>query len=484
MTRSLAVAAALLLLIAAPARAADNTTGSFAGGQLTVAMSGSAQFADVTCSGLDTKVNNNPVTPATACTAIQTIVVNGTANPDSIDLSHVTTADFPNITGTTVNAGDGSDAITGSPYPDNIQAGPSTPVPGGIQNVTPGAGNDTINAVDRTQVILRLTGSGTTLTNSDYNDSGEGHDTITGASLFRLDATDAGVTLDASAVTLPVTVNGGTGADHITTGSGADSMSGQPGDDTLDGGPGTDTMSTIAGAGDVTVGATSITSAHGTDTFTSIEKLAITGNLAANHYDWTAYPGQVQLFLEQGGNDVVRGGPGNDDITLSGGSDDVDGGGGDDGIAIGPGDNDTIKGGEGTDLLVITAQQLAGTTRFAGSTLTEPATTTTLDSIERLSLSGSRRRRPLRPPPVPRQDDDRRGRRRRRPADRREHRHPQRRQRERLPERRRRGRHHQRPGRRGLDRPRPARHERRVGPGHRRRRRSLPARGRGPAGPR
>src|SRR4051812_464868 len=106
MTRAIAVAAALLLVIAAPARADDPT---FGGGTtaLTVTMHG--QFATVSlgCNGSGHVTWNSggtEISPVVACSLLETITITGTQFADAVDLHLVATSgQFGAMQSTTFN---------------------------------------------------------------------------------------------------------------------------------------------------------------------------------------------------------------------------------------------------------------------------------------------------------------------------------------------------------------------------------------------
>ena len=139
--------------------------------------------------------------------------------------------------------------------------------------------------------------------------------------------------LDARAVGLNVTFNGGDDNDTFLGGSGNDRVDGGSGDDSLSGGGGNDSISGGAGddrvggdAGDdVLVGGTGNNSLHGG---------------SAN--DTLLGDAGRDTLIGDSGNDIIDGGDDNDNLQGSDGNDSLRGGNG----------NDTIFGGMGNDLLL------------------------------------------------------------------------------------------------------------------------------------
>ena len=131
-----------------------------------------------------------------------------------------------------------------------------------------------------------------------------------------------GDTLDASALSVGVTLVGGAGNDTLTGGSGDDVLAGGGGTDVIDGGEGNDTNS-FQGIG---VGVTATVAADGTgtasygavnETFTGIENL--TGS--ENNDILTATGAAANILRGEGGDDVLAGGGGTDVIDGGEGND-------------------------------------------------------------------------------------------------------------------------------------------------------------------
>jgi uncharacterized delta-60 repeat protein len=125
--------------------------------------------------------------------------------------------------------------------------------------------------------------------------------------------------IDASAMSIPVTLRGGPGSDTLTGGSGNDSLRGGNSNDSLVGGPGNDTIrgrtenDTIdGGSGDDLLyggeGDDSILGADGADT--------LYGRAGSDHLD--GGPGNDAFFTDDGNTDTVFGGGGSDTAHADG----------------------------------------------------------------------------------------------------------------------------------------------------------------------
>jgi Ca2+-binding RTX toxin-like protein len=182
-----------------------------------------------------------------------------------------------------------------------------------FENLTSGAGNDTLTGTSGVNII----------------NGGSGNDVIDG-----LGGGD--------------TVHGDDGNDVLTSHGTNESIFGDAGDDTifaglgtpetLDGGIGIDTLDTTSFAGNYVVNLTTGATNYSGESFTNFENLTsgagndtLTGTTAAN---------------------IIHGGDGNDTISGGGGTDTVFGDAGDDVIIVAPGDGlDNADGGAGVDTL-------------------------------------------------------------------------------------------------------------------------------------
>src|SRR5712691_1776807 len=239
--------------------------------------------------------------PNVLTSAVTSIVVKGGDDANTIDLNEVTATTYPSVTSIKVDAGNGDDAIIGSPFfGDSIQGGD------GKDTIDGQGGNDTLDGGDGDD----------TVTGGDGDDSliGEdGNDTITG---------DAGND----------TIEGGNHQDSILGGAGDDSIDAGQNNDTVSGEDGNDTINGMDGAD-------SLTGDAGNDSI-----------LAGAGDDFVSGGDNDDTLLGQAGVDNLTGDAGNDSVNGGLGNDSVSGNLGDD-IVNGDGDNDLIRGNEGNDTL-------------------------------------------------------------------------------------------------------------------------------------
>ena len=251
--------------------------------------------------------------------SVQSIVVIGGDDANTIDLNGVTAAAFTALTSISVDGDNGHDSITGSPdFGDSIIGGH------GDDTINGQGGNDTIKGSDGNDSIIAGTGDDSVF-------GGDGQDSITGDA--GNDIIDSGDGND--------TVSGGVGNDNVYGDNGQDSINGDAGDDTLNGDGGTDTVSGDDG-NDLIFGgefADSLLGGAGNDT--------IDGQAGNDNIDG----GDGDDSLKGGANnDIINGGAGNDAINGETGADQLNGNDGNDSILGGAG-NDALNGGAGDDVL-------------------------------------------------------------------------------------------------------------------------------------
>ena len=237
--------------------------------------------------------------------------------------------------------GDGADAITIGDDENNAN---------GISRISSSGSSETVDFRNPTGTIIVRAGDGNdTVTASDL-------DPFAGPALH-IDGEAGNDALDASALTTPVTLSGGAGADSLTGGSHDDNLNGQSGDDIvlgnagadlllggagrdqLDGGPGSDRLrgqgysedilisssgeDFLSGGGGVDrLAVTSDSNIALTDNqltvdgenqvVSDVEQAELTGGSAANALDATAFSGDTTIS-GGGGADTISGGSG---ITL------------------------------------------------------------------------------------------------------------------------------------------------------------------------
>ena len=188
-------------------------------GELSVELgsSESAQVSSVNGNvliGLST--NGSPYVPFTgigtlSAASIVTLSVFGGDDANTIDLSNVTLATYPNLTTLQAFGDDGHDVLIGSPDLANQLFGGD-----GNDSLTGGLADDTLNGGDGADTIIANAGN-------DSIAAGDGTDSVVAG-----DGND--------------TISGGNGNDTVSAGNGDDSVIGQNGQDSLLGDAGNDTL--------------------------------------------------------------------------------------------------------------------------------------------------------------------------------------------------------------------------------------------------
>jgi Ca2+-binding RTX toxin-like protein len=273
---------------------------------------------------------------------------------------------------------------------------------GGVDIYTGGTGDDIFDGVtadsgvpDKVQetAVTDLIATDTTL-------FGMGFDQLLDIETVILLGNDGKNTLDASACTIPVSLEGGAGDDVLLGGSGNDTADGGVGNDVLRGNGGIDSLnggdgndSVVGGDGDdsligelgndtldgsagidqlIETNNVNFTLSNtkllglGTDKLLGIEEARLTGGSSANKLNASTFTGVTTLLGGQG-NDTLIGGTGVDLLS------------GQEGVNF-------LNGGLGIDLLVenIDASMVLTNTRLTAG----PLLTDTLANIERAQLTG------------------------------------------------------------------------------------------------
>ncbi len=225
-----------------------------------------------------------------------------------------------------ISTGSGADLIDGGEGHDLLVAGAgSDTVRGGegSDRISGGAGNDVLDGGSSSDTLVESGDLNFVLTATSLNTTGLtglGTDQLVSFNRAVLTGGASANTIDASAFTGSVTLEGGDGNDSLTGGSGNDAINGgagndvllgRAGDDSIDGGVGND----ILNGGD---GNDSLTGGDGDDGLSGFT-----------------------------GNDVLNGGNGNDTLIGGVGNDSLYGGAGDD-LMRGDAGNDLIAGQGGT----------------------------------------------------------------------------------------------------------------------------------------
>lgn len=302
---------------------------------------------------------------ATAFTGNTTL--DGAAGNDTIlagtgDSSLLGNAGNDSLVGNTGNdtllGGNDTDTLIGGDGNDSLDGGA-----GNNDRLTGGNGNDKLNGGAGTGDLLIETSNASLILLGKSTLNGNGSDTITGFEGAIITGGAGDNTIDASAFAGSTSLFGGEGNDLLIAGLGSATLDGGIGNDTLTGGKSNDSL--VGGDGDDLIlesGNGSLTAVispagtqligakiFGTDTYTGIEALRLTGGKSANRFDLSLFAGSVTLIGESG-NDTLIGGEGNDSLVGDAGNDSIIGNGGDD-ILTGDAGNDVLKGGLGNDSL-------------------------------------------------------------------------------------------------------------------------------------
>ena len=304
----------------------------------------------------------------------------------------------------TLDGGSGNDTLTGSAFVDVLLGGADNDFLMGLAGndaLTAGVGNDTLSGGDGNDAINGGNGN-------DVLDGGAGNDTLNGGSggidsiaevgdvnfvLTSTTLTGLGTdslvsiegvsltggasanTINASAATFGVTLNGGGGSDSFIGSSFADTINGNGGHDTILPGDGNDQVSGSDGNDSILggLGADSIDGGAGNDTVLGGDgNDTLSGGLGDDQLDGAL------------GNDSVLGGDGRDSISGGDGDDVVDGEGTDGDSVSGGLGNDSIRGGAGNDVIVE-----SGDVNFTLTSITLTGLgTDTLSGMETAQLTG------------------------------------------------------------------------------------------------
>ena len=255
-----------------------------------------------------------------------------------------------------------------------------------IENLTGGAGNDSLSGDDQLNLLAGGAGNDS-LAGREGDDTlvgGAGNDIVTGGpgtdTASFADST-AAITVSLAVVTSQVTgagtdtiaemenLTGGTGNDvltgdgsnnALTGGAGNDTLQGGLGNDTLTGGLGNDTASFVSSSGpiraDLSISVAQDTGS-GTDELSAIENLA---GGAGN--DVLVGNGGPNVLIGGNGNDSLTGGAGNDSLLGGGGIDTVSFAGSSVPIAVNLASTSAQNTGAGTDTLSGNENVIGGST--------------------------------------------------------------------------------------------------------------------------
>lgn len=243
-----------------------------------------------------------------------------------------------------LSGGDGADSLLGGVGNDSLNAG------AGADTLQGDVGNDTLDGGADFDRINEVLDTSFTVVGINLSSSGLGVDTVSAIERIQLSGGAGDNLLDARQSSVPVFLSGGAGNDTLLGGSKADGIVGGDGDDVLSGGGGNDVLEGSAGTDylfeqadtNFTINGVTITSsATGSDTPTTVERIVLIGGISANKLDATLATIPVVLIGGRG-NDTLLGGSQSD--TLSGGNRNDSTVAGSDGV-------DSLDGGSGADVL-------------------------------------------------------------------------------------------------------------------------------------
>lgn len=288
-----------------------------------------------------------------------------------------------------LNGGDGSDVLTGGLGNDALNGD------SGADTLTGGDGRDSLAGGSGTGDLLFEEIDGVaTLTNSSLT-AASGSDRLSGFERILIVGGFGNDSINASASTIGVTLDGGEGNDTLKGGSGNDLLlagdgddvlTGGTGNDELDGGEGNDRLLEIANA-NLTL-TTATLAGVGTDTLSQIESAQLTGGSSANKLDATRFAGPVTL-IGLAGNDTLIGGSAADSLDGGNGNDQLTGNAGNDRFVGGSGTGDTIvESGSTTFVLGTTTLTGSGADTFATVEQAHLTTANSSSSIDARRFTG------------------------------------------------------------------------------------------------
>jgi Ca2+-binding RTX toxin-like protein len=318
-------------------------------------------------------------------------IVDAGAGDDSIDSGVESDTVYGGTGDDTINASEDDDTLFGGDDADTFQMGDGL----GDDSIVGGEGGTDSDTIDASA----LTSGVTVLFTGDEAGTVDGFDTdATFSEIENLILTDQNDTVDGSASTTSMSIDGGAGDDSLIGGTGNDTLIGGTGDDTLEGGAGADSLAGGAGmdfadysnsdAG-VSVNLTSNATSGGHATGDTIA--GIDGLIGSDFGDTlTGFNAQGVDFTN-----IFYGGAGANTLDGRGGDDTLFGGDDADTFLYQDGfGNDTIEGGEGgTDNDVIDASAVTSgiSVDFTGGetgTVTSGADTVNFSEIESFVLTG------------------------------------------------------------------------------------------------
>ncbi|NJL80924.1 MAG: calcium-binding protein, partial [Richelia sp. SM2_1_7] len=183
----------------------------------------------------------------------------------------------------------------------------------GNDNLYGGEGNDSIDGGDGIDTLRETADTDFTLSDGTLQSTVTGTDTFSNIQRVVLTGGDGANIINASGYGGSAFLYGRDGDDTLIGGAGNDNLYGGEGDDSIDGGDGIDTLRETADTDFTLSDSTLQSTVTGTDTFTNIERVALTGGDGANIINASGYGGSAFLYGRDG-DDTLIGGAGNDNL--------------------------------------------------------------------------------------------------------------------------------------------------------------------------
>ena len=336
---------------------------------------------------IDGGAGNDTLTVATGAT-LTAVNFAVTAGSDQTVGDSANVTNFENLDASAVTA---ALTVTGSSAANVITTGSGNDVidgGGGADVINSGGGNDTVAYYGSESLIDGGAGSNTLLLRA-----------VTTVNLGNVDQTTGDATsvanfqnVDASALSLSVSITGSSAANTIATGSGNDTIDGAGGADIIGAGAGNDTVSYYGtevsldgGAGNNTL----VMRAAANVNLGSADQTVgdTTGVTNFQNVDASGLSSAVSITGSSGTN-IITGGTGNDSIDGGGGADTIAAGFGNDTVTY-HGTEASIDGGTGADTLVLAASGGITAVNFAVATNVDQTTgdTVNVTNFENLDAS-------------------------------------------------------------------------------------------------